>query len=394
MGARFWKPVAVWAVLGALVVAGAGLVLRKQAALASAPRHGDRPQVVRVATAEAGRFALAVEYLAVVEAGHTATVSARVTASILLVSVAEGDTVEAGEVLAVLDGLEVRDGLASMDAQIEQTGAEAASQDAMASALKESAAYWQREAGRQQRLFDQGAVARVAAESASDRLSDVVGRLESARLRATALRHQGDGLRKRRAQMETQLGYYEVRSPFAGVVREVPVEVGDLASPGRPLVVVEDRRETKLAFDVPQEDVPRIQAGAPVRYTVGDRPGVGEVVRLFPSLDRARVLRVEARPGASDAPLLRPGEYLTLSVEYGDVDAPALVPRESVVPGPDGNSHVFIVAEGRVTTRPVRVMGSDQTRVGLEGVAPGEQVVTSTFLGWARLADGAPVEAM
>jgi hypothetical protein len=47
-----------------------------------------------------------------------------------------------------------------------------------------------------------------------------------------------------------------------------------------------------------------------------------------------------------------------------------------------------------LAARSVKVLGSSGDEVAVEGVQAGEQVVLSTFLGWAQLASGRKVEVM
>ena len=60
----------------------------------------------------------------------------------------------------------------------------------------------------------------------------------------------------------TQTGFYVVRAPFAGVVSEVPVQLGDMAMPGRPLVTVYDPAALRVTAAVPQSVAQRLAAGA------------------------------------------------------------------------------------------------------------------------------------
>ena len=58
-----------------------------------------------------------------------------------------------------------------------------------------------------------------------------------------------------------------------------------------------------------------------------------------------------------------------------------------------GTPRVFVVRDGRLQVRPVTLLGTACELAGVEGVAAGEQVVISSFLGWARLSDSMAVEA-
>ncbi len=78
-----------------------------------------------------------------------------------------------------------------------------------------------------------------------------------------------------RPSWRRQLGYCTIRSPFDGLVSHRMVDPGDLASPGKSLMVVEDRSRLKLCFDVPQQDLPQVREGLAVTYAVGGRAAQG-----------------------------------------------------------------------------------------------------------------------
>jgi multidrug efflux pump subunit AcrA (membrane-fusion protein) len=96
----------------------------------------------------------------------------------------------------------------------------------------------------------------------------------------------------------------------------------------------------------------------------------------------------------ADAAGLSSGAYVPLQVVLRHSKNVTLVPASSLVESPDRNSHVFIVQDGHLAARPVKVLGSSGNEVAVEGIQAGEQVVLSTFLGWAQLASGLKVEVM
>jgi RND family efflux transporter MFP subunit len=326
------------------------LVKHKKQMLAQAPRYGMRPTPVRVASARVGDLQKTRDYLAVVEPIRSAKVSARVTATVEKVLHDENEPVKAGDVLVVLDSREIA---------------------ASVSSITETYAYWEREARRDKTLAEKGAIPGAQAEGTSDKASEVKGRL---------------------AVAETQLSYCTIRSPYNGILSRRIVDPGDIAVPGKTLMVIEDRSRLKLGFDIPQQDLPKIREGLEVIYSVAGKERTAVLSRLFPSLNAARMLRAEVDLDGADAAGLSSGAYVPLQVVLRNSKNVTLVPAASLVESPDRNSHVFIVRDGHLVARPVNVIGSNGDEVAVEGVQEGEQVVLSTFLGWAQLASGQMVE--
>jgi len=194
--------------------------------------------------------------------------------------------------------------------------------------------------------------------------------------------------------LETTLDYCTIRSPFDGVVSHRRVDPGDLAVPGKSLMVVEDRSQLRLGFDVPQQDLPEVREGLVVEYSAAQQSREAKLSHLFPSLNTARMLRAEVYLSGRGVDGLSSGAYVPLRVVLGNAKDVTLVPGTALIESPDGHAHVFVVRDGHLEARSVNVLGSSGDDVAVDGIQAGEQVVLSTFLGWAQLASGQMVEAM
>jgi len=381
-------------VAAALVFGGVLLVKHKKQALAAAPKYGMQPMPVRVASARLGDLRKPRDYLAVVEPIRVADVSARVTASVEKVLRDENEWVKAGDVLVTLDSRQIEESIAAMKAQVEQTQADLASNQATVDSLERTVAYWDREAQRDRALADKGAIPGAQAEGTVDKASEARGRLDAARQKSAAIGRSIESLQRRQAELETTLDYCTIRSPFDGIVSHRRVDPGDLAVPGKSLMVVEDRSHLKLALGVPQQDRPAVREGLVVEYSAAQQSREAKLSHLFPSLNTARMLRAEVYLSGRGVDGLSSGAYVPLRVVLGNAKDVTLVPGTALIESPDGHAHVFVVRDGHLEARSVNVLGSSGDDVAVDGIQAGEQVVLSTFLGWAQLASGQMVEAM
>jgi multidrug efflux pump subunit AcrA (membrane-fusion protein) len=86
------------------------------------------------------------------------------------------------------------------------------------------------------------------------------------------------------SEMETILGHARVVAPFDGVITRKAVDVGDLATPGRPLVEIEDPTHLRFEADVPEALIDQIASGArlPVRIASRKDSIEGVVVEMAP----------------------------------------------------------------------------------------------------------------
>jgi RND family efflux transporter MFP subunit len=174
------------------------------------------------------------------------------------------------------------------------------------------------------------------------------------------------------------------------VVTKKWADVGDLATPGKPLIGLEDPSMLQLEADVPDAIASRIQQNARLTIQVDSLKGelAGTVMEIAPTADPAsRTFRVklDLPPTAG----LRSGQFARLIVPVGESNS-VRVPTSAVVVR--GQLEIlFVVTNQRAQLHLVktgRTIG-DEVEI-LAGLNTGESVVVG---GADLLTDGQPVEA-
>jgi Cu(I)/Ag(I) efflux system membrane fusion protein/cobalt-zinc-cadmium efflux system membrane fusion protein len=172
------------------------------------------------------------------------------------------------------------------------------------------------------------------------------------------------------------------RSPTDGHVLDKMVIEGSAVQAGMKVMRIEDHTNLWLVAQVYEDDIPLVALGQTVEATVDGVPGktyTGPITFIYPHLDhmtRTAVVRVTFDNPNHE---LSPGMYATANILTQPVSDAVLVPREAVID--TGTRQIAFVAlgEGHFEPRKVRmgVMGDDDRVQILEGLAPGEIVVTS-----------------
>src|SRR5450830_1349870 len=169
----------------------------------------------------------------------------------------------------------------------------------------------------------------------------------------------------------TQSGYYSVSAPYAGVISELPVSLGDLASPGRPSLTLFDPASLRISVQVPESQA-SVQGA--VRVQLDGLPAfVAPQWQWLPVTDpvsHTRTLRLTLP--AEVSAVLAPGRFARVWLPGRVVSgAPArlLVPQAAVLRRAELQAVYVIAAEGRPVLRQVRL-----------GEARGEQVEVLTGL--------------
>jgi membrane fusion protein (multidrug efflux system) len=185
----------------------------------------------------------------------------------------------------------------------------------------------------------------------------------------------------------------EIVAPFSGVVVEKRVEVGDTASPGVPLFVIDDLSQVKIEAQVPESAATHLAIGDPVRIEFQGTTYDGSLSEMLPTADpRTRTFTVRALLDNAEG-RLRPGMFARLSL-FGGERVALVVPLTAIVRrGP--LTGVFVIRqpeEGRAVAG-LRWITIGDVRDGrvevLTGLAVDERVVLNPG---SRLADGQAVE--
>ncbi len=318
------------------------------------------PQPLEIATAEAAAGTAALAFDGVVEAVRQTTVAAQVSGAIVELDVKAGERVQAGQTLLRLDARAAEQSASASDAQVQ---AARAALELAAKDLK-----------RQQQLFQKDYISQAAMERAESAY-------KSARAQANALLAQAGASR-------THSGYHLVRAPFAGVVSEVPVSLGDMAMPGRPLLTLYDPAMLRVTAAVPQSVAAQMPSDPDARVELPGLPAAGAwrrhvKVQVLPTADAStHTVQVRAElPMETDG--VAPGMFarLWLPLARGGLAsgaAPLIVPRDAIVRRAELTGLYVLDPQDKPVLRQVRLGRAMGDRIEiLSGLAIGERVVTN-----------------
>lgn len=169
----------------------------------------------------------------VVEAVRQTVVSAQVSGAVVRLDARVGDSVKAGQVLLQIDATTADQTAAASNAQVQS-----------ARASLEVAA---KEYERQKQLFGKNYISQSALERAESEFKATRAQVAAQSAQAGAAR--------------TQSGLHVIRAPYAGIVADVSVSLGDMAMPGRPLITVYDPSALRITAAIPQTVVVQMATG-------------------------------------------------------------------------------------------------------------------------------------
>lgn len=336
-------------------------------------RRGPPVTTVGVATAEKGDIPVTIEALGTVVAAGTATVRPQVSGVLKQVLYREGQEVQAGQVLAVIDPRPFE--IALMQAEGQRRRDEAQLENARLTLQ------------RYRTLLDQDSIARQEVDTQAALVRQLEGTVTADRAAEGTAR--------------LNLEYSRVAAPIGGRVGLRTVDVGNMVGPNdtNGVAVITQTAPIDVQFSVPQERIgdlrERIGEGASLPVTALDSTrktvlDTGTFLAMDNQVDvQTGTVRAKAR-FANARSTLFPSQFVNVQLLLRTIRDAIVVPVNALRHGGNGDFvYVLNPTERTAALRPVtRGLGMvDKVQIA-SGLAAGEQVITE---GADRLKDGAKV---
>jgi membrane fusion protein (multidrug efflux system) len=330
------------------------------------PAAPPSPEVV-VATARVGSVPDRREYVGNVRAVNAVDVRARVRGYLTERRFVEGNFVQQGDVLFVIDPSAYEVELAAAQGEL-----------ARAKAAADRAG---RDYVRAEELARDGVTSTSVLDSRRADRDATAAELASAEARVAA------------AQLD--LSWCTVQAPISGLIGRALVDVGNLVGEsGQDTVLAHivqvdpihvdfaptERDRLDVLRGVAEGRLPARREGLPVEIVLGDGtpyPHAGTIDYIDPSIEPTRgTVAVRALVPNPDG-ALKPGEFVRVAVIFPDVRDAVLVPQRAVVDQQGGATVLVVKDDGTVESRPVRLGAAhDGMQQITDGLAAGERVIT------------------
>lgn len=174
-------------------------------------------------------------------------------------------------------------------------------------------------------------------------------------------------------EAEQQVEYTLVRAPYAGIVTNRHVEVGESVTVGQPLMGGLSLEALRVTVDLPQRVAAEVRARLEAVVMTPEGPVEPAQITVFPFADEATntfTVRLELPEGQFG---LYPGMFVKAKFVVGESER-LLVPRAALLRRSEVTG-VYVAADDRVRLRQVRIGNDFGDRVEvLAGLAEGERV--------------------
>ena len=306
------------------------------------------------------------EYVATIKSRRSASIQPQVDGSLTKILVKSGDHVRAGQVLMTIDPLK-------QQATVDQQRSTEAQKKAILN-------YNKAEVDRQKGLFEGGVTSKQNYDYAVQAYENSKADWESSQAA--------------RATQERQLTYYHLTAPFAGIVGDIPVHIGDYVSPQTLLTTVDENAELEAYIYIPTERASEIRPGLPVQIVTSSGETIEKTKITFISqqVDNGLQGVLVKAPIHKSLDTFRNAQLVKARVVWSTNPTPT-VPVLAVT-RIGGQSFVYVAAQsdkGTVARQRAVILGDTigNDYAVMDGLKAGDKVIIS---GIQFLIDGAPVK--
>lgn len=299
----------------------------------------------------------------------------------------EGQTVQVGQILAVLDDSVLQTQLQQAKAQLESSLAVVRQKQAAFKQQRATLAQTEREFKRYQYLAAQGAISRQDLETRSTAVETARESLGVAQANISSAEADVRNNQAQVQKLQTQLGQTVVKAPASGIVAEKFAAVGDVTSNQKLFTLIRNS-VLELQVKIPATQLPQVRIGAPVLITSNADSRIrlqGTVREIMPTVDqqtRQGMVKIDL----PSSPLLRSGMLLPAAISSGTSQG-LTVPAKAVLPQSEGKGVVYTLDGNNVAHAQTVIQGttsggentnSDTAKIEIKsGLKLGDRIVVA-----------------
>ena len=306
-----------------------------------------------------------------IESAQSANISTRIMGYISNMNVNVGDHVNKGQLLATISNQDLLAKRAQTDAMITEAEAEFKSA--------------QKDYERFNTLYKEQSATAKELDNTTLQFSSAKSRLEAAR--------------QMRNEVNASLGYARLTAPFAGIVTQKLMDAGSMASPGMPILTIEENGTYQVTASVPENTISMVSQGSEATVTIAalNRIIKGKVSQISQSSQfTGGQYQIKVQIPDNEKKGLFSGMYATITIplkktaEGGILNDRIMVPLSAIEHKNQLTGLYTIGNHNKALLRWVRLGKTEGDNVEvLSGLAKNEQVILSAD---GRLFNGAIVK--
>lgn len=347
-------------------------------------------------------------YKSTLEAYEQGIISSKISAKVTKVVVENGQYVNEGDTIAVLDDQDIQNSIKTATAQLEVNEKQVNSAEQQLNStqtslekLKINLDDAQRNYDREKALFDAGAVSQSELDASEKTLNTSKAdynsgqaNIEISKASIESAKASVEAQKVNIEKLQNDLNNVVIKAPISGVISEKNVNVGQIINQGAVLAKINDISYVFATIQVPQEKINDIKVGKPAEVTLEDNNTVhnGTLDSIDLSGDSTlRVFNCKIKMENSNKELL-PGEYAKVNFSNTENNNKVITIPVSSLAGSEGDYYVFINDNGVASKVSVDIGDADENNVEIiSGVKEGDEIICTNM---SSFKDGCKIDVI
>lgn len=347
-------------------------------------------------------------YKSTLEAYEQGIISSKISAKVTKVVVENGQYVNEGDTIAVLDDQDIQNSIKTATAQLEVNEKQVNSAEQQLNStqtslekLKINVDDAQRNYDREKALFDAGAVSQSELDASEKALNTSKAdynsgqaNIEISKASIESAKASVEAQKVNIEKLQNDLNNVVIKAPISGVISEKNVNVGQIINQGAVLAKINDISYVFATIQVSQEKINDIKVGKPAEVTLEDNNTVhnGTLDSIDLSGDSTlRVFNCKIKMENSNKELL-PGEYAKVNFSNTENNNKVITIPVSSLAGSEGDYYVFINDNGVASKVSVDIGDADENNVEItSGVKEGDEIICTNM---SSLKDGCKIDVI
>ncbi|WP_394871087.1 efflux RND transporter periplasmic adaptor subunit [Clostridium butyricum] len=344
-------------------------------------------------------------YKSTLEAYEQGIISSKISAKVTKVLVENGQYVNEGDTIAVLDDQDIQNSIKTATAQLEVNEKQVDSAEQQLNStqtslekLKINVDDAQRNYDREKTLFDAGAVSQAELDASEKALNTSKAdynsgqaNIEISKASIESAKASVEAQKVNIEKLQNDLNNVIIKAPISGVISEKNVNVGQIINQGAVLAKINDISYVFATIQVPQEKINDMKVGKLAEVTLEDNNTVhnGTLDSVDLSGDSTlRVFNCKIKIENNDKELL-PGEYAKVNFSDTENNKVITIPVSSLG-GSEGDYYVFMNDNGVASKVAVDIGNADENNVEItSGVKEGDEIICTNM---SSLKDGCKID--
>lgn len=310
---------------------------------------------------------------------------AQQSAKVSALPVGVGQDVAKGQIIAILESLDLTMSSQQLQIQLSQAQSAAAAAEAALESGRLDLQDAQNKFNRSQELYNAGAISKSEFDEISSLL---IKNQQSYQAETKNLQSSREQIKNYQSLLANSLQKeqdLQVKSPIDGTLMQLPVEIGKIVMPGTLVVTVAQARNLEIKTDLLSDDLREIEIGQKAQITapvLGDTVLTGEIIEIYPQAEEKQSAlgviqrRVPVIIALDSIGNLKPGYETRVSIITATKDNVLVIPREAVLTKANGEKQVMAVINGKMVFRTVKTGIYDTKNIEVvEGLSAGDQII-------------------